>query len=172
MSKYLALLRGINVGGKSIIKMADLRVKFEEMGFSDVATYIQSGNVVFGAKGTTASLEKKIEKEFATVVVLNKKEMKAVMDGVPKDFGKEPEKYRYDVIFLKRPLTMKAAMKEISAKEGVDDVWPGKGVIYFRRLISKASSSYLSKVVQKPAYKKMTIRNWNTTRKMWEMMEG
>ncbi|NIP26808.1 MAG: DUF1697 domain-containing protein, partial [Phycisphaerae bacterium] len=52
MRQYAALLRGINVGGKNIIKMADLRACFERMGFSDVRTYIQSGNVLFWATET------------------------------------------------------------------------------------------------------------------------
>lgn len=47
MTRYLALLRGINVGGKNIIKMADLKACFESLGFADVVTYIQSGNVLF-----------------------------------------------------------------------------------------------------------------------------
>ncbi|NCP46313.1 MAG: DUF1697 domain-containing protein, partial [Flavobacteriales bacterium] len=47
MNQYLALLRGINVGGNNIIKMVDLKACFEKMGFTDVKTYIQSGNVIF-----------------------------------------------------------------------------------------------------------------------------
>jgi uncharacterized protein (DUF1697 family) len=53
MNKYLALLRGINVGGNNIIKMVDLKACFEKMGFLDVSTYIQSGNVLFSSPETS-----------------------------------------------------------------------------------------------------------------------
>jgi uncharacterized protein (DUF1697 family) len=68
MHKYLALLRGINVGGNNIIKMADLKLAFEEMGFSDVSTFIQSGNVIFSSNSTdlnklTETIEKDLSKK-------------------------------------------------------------------------------------------------------------
>lgn len=62
-------------------------------------------------------------------------------------------------------------MKSMTAKPGVDRVFAGDGVLYFSRLISKAAQSYLSRVVGKPAYQSMTIRNWNTTGKLLELME-
>ena len=60
--KYVSLLRGINVGGNNIIKMADLKECFNDMGFANVRTYIQSGNVLFTASESTKALERKIEK--------------------------------------------------------------------------------------------------------------
>jgi uncharacterized protein (DUF1697 family) len=53
-SRYIALLRGINVGGNTLIKMPDLKVCFESLGFTDVVTYIQSGNVVFSTRNDNA----------------------------------------------------------------------------------------------------------------------
>jgi ribosomal protein S13 len=64
------------------------------------------------------------------------------------------------------------AMKSVTAKPGVDRVFAGEGVLYYSRLISKASQSQLSRVVGKPAYKNMTIRNWNTTSKLLQLMEA
>ena len=69
MNQYLVLLRGINVGGKNIIKMADLKASFEEMGFSSVVTYIQSGNVLFQSEEKdkallTTKVEKGLSKRF------------------------------------------------------------------------------------------------------------
>ena len=55
MPTYVALLRGINVGGKNLIRMPALKAAFEDDGFEDVATYIQSGNVVFAAPATRAT---------------------------------------------------------------------------------------------------------------------
>lgn len=67
MTVYIALLRGINVGGKNVIKMADLKRTFESIGVSDVKTYIQSGNVLFKSNESEEALCKKIEQEIETV---------------------------------------------------------------------------------------------------------
>jgi uncharacterized protein (DUF1697 family) len=178
-TQYLALLRGINVGGNNIIKMVDLKACFESMGLSDVLTYIQSGNVVFkSAEKDKAKLTTKIEAGLterfnygARLVVITHKQLKQAVEESPRGFGKEPDKFRYDVIFLKEPLTAKEAMKNVSMKEGVDNGYAGKDALYFSRLISKASSSHLTKIISMPMYQNMTIRNWNTTTKLLALME-
>jgi uncharacterized protein (DUF1697 family) len=177
--QYLALLRGINVGGKNIIKMTDLKACFENMGFSDVVSYIQSGNILFkSTEKDKIKLISKIEKMLSErfnykprIVVVTHKELKKVVEGAPRGFGRDVDKYRYDVIFLKDPLTPKDAMKNVSIKEGVDNAYTGKYVLYFSRLISKASQSHLTKIIALPMYQNMTIRNWNTTTKLLALME-
>jgi uncharacterized protein (DUF1697 family) len=179
MTVYLALLRGINVGGKNIIKMADLKASFESMGFSDVTTYIQSGNVVFASAEKdnarlTDRIEKALSKRFnytSRLVLVAHPEMKKTVAGAPRGFGDDPDIYRYDVIFLKEPLTPAKAMEQVSLKEGVDQAYKGKYVLYFSRLISKALQSRLSKIISLPMYQNMTIRNWNTTTKLLALME-
>ncbi|KXK16083.1 MAG: hypothetical protein UZ14_CFX002000119 [Chloroflexi bacterium OLB14] len=178
-TQYLALLRGINVGGNNIIKMADLKLCFENMGLRDVVTYIQSGNVIFkSTEKDKTKLTKKIEvglsERFnyeARLVIVSHKQLKQTVEESPRGFGKQPDKFRYDVIFLKEPLTAKEAMKNVRIKEGVDTADIGKDVLYFSRLISKASSSYLTKIIGLPVYQNMTIRNWNTTTKLLALME-
>ena len=178
--QYLALLRGINVGGKNIIKMTALKACLEDAGFSDVATYIQSGNVLFTApaksdRALEATIEKALSKAFSynsRVVVISHDQLTTAVKKAPKGFGADPAKYRYDVIFLKDPLTAKEAMKSVSTKEGVDKAWPGTGVIYFSRLIAKATSSRLGRIVGLPVYQEMTIRNWNTTTKLLALMDA
>jgi uncharacterized protein (DUF1697 family) len=179
-TQYLALLRGINVGGKNIIKMTDLKACFESLGFSDVVTYIQSGNVLFkSADRDKARLTNRIEKELSEqfdypsrLVTVTHKELRKAVDTAPRGFGSDPEKFRYDVIFLKEPLTPKDAMKNVSTKEGVDAAYTGEHVLYFSRLISRASQSHLTKIISMPVYQSMTIRNWNTTSKLLALMEG
>jgi uncharacterized protein (DUF1697 family) len=177
--QYLALLRGINVGGKNIIKMVDLKACFKSLGFSDVVTYIQSGNVLFkSAEKDKAKLTNLIEKELskrfdyaARLVTVTHKELKKTVKAAPRGFGSEPDKFRYDVIFLKEPLTSKEAMKSVSTKEGVDAAYAGEHVLYFSRLISKATQSRLTRIISLPIYQSMTIRNWNTTTKLLALME-
>jgi len=178
-TQYLALLRGINVGGNNIIKMADLKACFENMGFTDVVTYIQSGNVLFkSAEKDKTKLTNKIERVLSErfsyksrMVAVTHKELKRVVEGAPKGFGKDLDKYRYDVVFLKEPLAPREAMKNVSTKEGVDSAYAGESVLYFSRLISKASQSHLTKIITLPVYQNMTIRNWSTTTKLLALME-
>ncbi len=178
MPGYVALLRGINVGGRNLIRMPALKACFEAGGFAEVATYIQSGNVLFTSPETrVAGLTQRIEEMLAatfgyqaTVVVRNRAQMRAVVEHAPKGFGTEPATYRYDAIFLKPPLTSKVAMKSVPTKPGVDEAHAGTGVLYFSRLIEKATQSRLNKIVSSPIYASVTIRNWNTTTKLLSMM--
>jgi len=177
--QYLALLRGINVGGKNIIKMADLKASFESMGFSDVTTYIQSGNVMFtSAEKDKLKLARQIEKNLSKtfnyaslVVVVSYQELQKIVKSAPQGFGGEPDNYRYDVVFLKDPLTPAEVMEQVSLKEGVDQAYAGEIAFYFSRLTSRAVQSRLNKIASLPIYKSMTIRNWNTTTKLLALME-
>lgn len=181
MTTYLALLRGINVGGNNKIAMADLKACFEKNGFTNVATYIQSGNVLFDASGgdiekLTKKVESMLTSKFAPyeakVVLRSHEQLKAVIASAPKGFGTKPKEYRYYVIFLKSPLTSAAALKDIPIKEGVDHAWAGaEGVLFHERVEARATQSHLNKLVAMPMYQNMTIRNWNTTTKMLAMME-
>jgi uncharacterized protein (DUF1697 family) len=178
--RYVALLRGINVGGKNIIRMADLKSCFEDLVLKDVSTFIQSGNVLFSASIKDSDrLAKRIEQGLSEafgydsrVVIVSHDSMRQVVESAPKRFGADPEKFRYDVIFLKPPLTAMEALKQVSVKEGVDTAHQGNGVVYFSRLISRDSQSHLSRIVQQPVYQHMTIRNWNTTTKLLELMNA
>jgi uncharacterized protein (DUF1697 family) len=178
--RYLALLRGINVGGGNIIKMADLKGCFEEMGFAAVATYIQSGNVLFrSGEKDAARLVNRIERALsgrfayaARIVLRTHGQLAHVVEHAPAGFGKALDRYRYDVIFVKEPLTETEAMKSVSTKPGVDTAHKGKGVLYFSRLTSKAAQSRLTRIVGLPVYKHLTIRNWNTTTRLLALMDA
>jgi len=178
MIQYLALLRGINVGGNNVIRMRDLAACFEAQGFTKVATYIQSGNVIFEAEqGEAEALAAKIELALATtfsyqasLVLLSRGQLENIVVQAPKGFGRQPELYRYDVIYLKPPLTATEAIKTVPLKEGVDQAFAGPGALYFSRLISRATASHMSRIIGLPIYQSLTIRNWNTTVKLLELM--
>jgi uncharacterized protein (DUF1697 family) len=180
MARYVALLRGINVGGKNLIPMPALKACFEDGGFTDVRTYIQSGNVLFSAPTANAAqlterTEQMIRTTFdhydATVILRSKAQMRKVVDEAPPGFGSEPDAYRYDAIFLKAPLTAKAAIKEVEMKGGVDQCWAGHGVLYFSRTVERITSSRINRIVGRPVYQEMTIRNWNTTTKLAALLD-
>lgn len=175
--QYLALLRGVNVGGKNLVRMADLRAAFEDMGFAAVTTYIQSGNVLFRAprqrrEVVSARIESELSRRWGRdlkVVVLTRAELRQVVDGAPPGFG-DPS-YKCDVIFLRGPLSARKALGLLETREGVDEAWAGKRVLYFSRLASKAAKSRLSRIVMLPEYQDMTIRSWSTTTKLAALMD-
>ena len=176
---WLALLRGINVGGRNVIRMAELRECFASEGFRDVATYIQSGNVVFRSTASecgvlTARIEGMLAEAFnygAKITLRSRGQMRAVVEGAPPGFGAQPDEYRYDVLFLMSDLTATDAMEQVTARPGVDESCAGEGVLYFSRLIAKASRSRLSRIASMPVYQSMTIRNWRTTTRLLQLME-
>ena len=184
MKTCVVLLRGINVGGKNKIPMAELKRFLEEQGFEDVVTYIQSGNTVLrsdlSAKKLSAKIENSLPKKFKLdssvikILALDRKTFKKVIAQAPKEFGKDNSKYRYYVLFPMGTRTSQA-IKEIDVREGIDKAWQGDAAIYYRlpSLTSpNATKSYLNKVAQKPVYAAITMRNWNTTIKLLEIVEG
>lgn len=160
--------------------MAALKSCFEKQRLSRVKTYIQSGNVIFDSPETnlpklTAEIEKFLSKQFSyksVVVVKSLEQMRDVVDEAPSGFGVEPTKYRYMVIFVKAPLTVDEAIKSTPLKEGVDQVFAGPEVLYHIRLESRATQSHLNKIVAMSMYQNMTLRNWNTTTKLLDLMSG
>src|SRR4051812_18961113 len=177
-SRYVALLRGINVGGRNKVPMADLRQAFEAAGYEAVGTYIQSGNVVFESTKPKASLEADIEaaleRRFGVplaVVVRSHAQFRKVVNGAPEAFRQSPELYHADVVFLKGPLTASQAMGVIQLRDGVDQAWPGDGVVYFARLSERRTQSRLSRIMSTPEYQQMTIRNWATTTKLLALLD-
>jgi uncharacterized protein (DUF1697 family) len=179
VTRFVALLRGINVGGKNLIPMSALKACFERRGLADVSTYIQSGNVLFAsdekAPALVASLEGELSRTFgydAAVVVRSQAQLRRIVDGAPAGFGARPAQYRYDVLFLKEPLSAAEALGSVPTRDGVDRVAAGSGALYFSRLIAKASQSQLSRLVSTPIYKRLTVRNWNTTTRLLALLEA
>ena len=180
MNTYVMLMRGINVGGKNKLPMADLRKRLEELGFSNVTTYIASGNVILESDKRAGEIKARIEKallksfklddELISVLVLTRNQLQAIIDNRPRGFGEQPEKYHSDAIFL-MGIDSAQAMPVFNPREGVDTIWPGDGVIYSQRLSSKRTKSRLSTIMATPEYKSMTIRSWSTTTKLLEKLK-
>jgi uncharacterized protein (DUF1697 family) len=180
MSTFAVLLRGINVGGKNRVPMAELRACLEDEGFDDVATYIQSGNALLrsnlDARGVGARIERILPERFALhsavvrVVAIPRAEYRQIVAGAPAGFGDDPATFRYNTVFL-MGVGADQALAQITAREGVDEVWSGPGVVYFRNSIADASKSHLRGIVQKPIYASLTIRNWNTTTKLLALLD-
>ena len=177
--RYVALLRGINVGGRNPVAMADLRAAFEAEGYDAVSTYIQSGNVLFESDAPSDSLENELEamleRRFGiplVVVVRSHRQLRNVVDKAPDGFGAAPDTYHSDVIFLKAPLSSRQAMRVVELRDGRRPGLAGSGVLYFARLSARRTQSRMSRIVGTPEYQQMTIRSWTTTTKLLGLLEA
>jgi uncharacterized protein (DUF1697 family) len=178
---YLALLRGINVGGKNKVPMAELKACFEELGCENVRTYIASGNVMFKSDKSSADLTEeiqedlprkfKLDSELIKTLILSRDQLQKVIDQAPPGFGTEPGKYHSDAIFL-IGISSEEAIEIFNPREGVDKVWQGDLAIYSQRLSAQRTRSRLSQVMSSPLYKQMTIRSWDTTARLWELVNA
>jgi len=181
MTDYVVLLRGINVGGKNKVAMAALKGLLGELGFADVATYIQSGNALVRSRLGAAAVARRIESalgsafrldsELVKVLALPHAELQSIVEQRPRGFGDQPGTYHSDAIFL-MGIGVEEALATFSPREGVDAIWPGKGVIYSQRLSAQRTKSRLSRIMASPLYKSMTIRSWQTTLKLLELLAG
>jgi uncharacterized protein (DUF1697 family) len=179
MTTYVALLRGINVGGNSLIKMAELKTCFEGLGLVGVSTYIASGNVIFSSPETDSqklvqSIEASLKETFTydvKVVLRTSTQLQEVIDEAPKGFGSDKE-HKYNVAFIKEPLTPEQVLDTVELREGVDEAYAGPGVMYYSTVWAQASKSRIPKLVGTPVYQSMTVRTWNTVEKLVSLTKG
>ena len=126
------------------------------------------------AKGLEERIEKVLERRFGfpiVVAVRSERALRAVVKSAPKGFGTEPDRFHSDTIFLRSPLTAAQAMKVVRTRDGVDQAWKGRGVLYFARLSAERTKSRMSAIVGTPEYANMTIRSWKTTVKLVELLD-
>lgn len=176
---YLALLRGINVGGNNIIPMAALAGCFERLKLSAVKTYIASGNVIFGApKADPRKLELTIEKALvkafaydAKVVVKSKAEMNSIVDGMPKDWRRPSAAMRYYVLFLRHAVDSRRILDTLEPRSGVETLTYVPGALLWAAKRSEITKSRIAKqMLAKPIYQELTARNLNTTTKLAQLI--
>jgi uncharacterized protein (DUF1697 family) len=176
---YVALLRGINVGGANKVGMKELKALFEEAGMSSVRTYINTGNVIFSTPiRAKARLTKLLEASIADhfgfevrVLVRDVKGMRAVVDAMPARW-KNDQTMKCDVIYLWKEADRKSVLDELEIKPDIEDVVYVPGAVIWRVDRKNATKSGLMKLVGTPLYQQMTIRNCNTARKLLALMES
>jgi uncharacterized protein (DUF1697 family) len=179
MTTYIAFLRGINVGGNSLIKMIALKEALVAAGLSEVRTYIASGNVIFESnekdKAILAALIKKtIFDTFSMtvdIVVFTKKEWRDIVEAAPDWWGVD-KTWKHNILIMIKPSTMEEVMSAFDGlKEDIESVQAGKGVVYQSVCFAKFGSAKSGKLAANPVYKKMTIRNYNTATKLAMLLE-
>jgi uncharacterized protein (DUF1697 family) len=171
---HVALLRGINVGGKNLISMGELAEAFRDAGYTEVRTHLQSGNVLFAAgRAAEDGIERMLEQRFGIpilVIVRTRDELAAIVAKAPADHASAD--LRSEVIFLKSPLTAKAALAQVpELREGVDSISAGPGVLYFSRVKARATKTRVQTLMAMPMFKQMTMRTWGTTNRLMALLD-
>ena len=176
---YVALLRGINVGGKNKVAMPRLKTTFEQAGMRKVATYINSGNVVFEDNRRkppriVTILEEAIAADFGfpiRVLIRDLAAIKKVIKALPETWTNDAS-MRCDVMFLWEDFDRKDVLKELTINPDIEDVLYVPGAVIWRVDRPKVSRSRIYKMIGTDLYRAMTIRNCNTVRKLADLMEA
>jgi uncharacterized protein (DUF1697 family) len=176
---YIALLRGINVGGKNKIDMKLLKQAFEQVGMNDVVTYINTGNVIFSNNELSKAelsgvLERVIQDVFGLqikVVVRSVEDVSRVTNAIP-DSWKNDKDMKSDVMFLWDEIDDDSVLKQLVIKPNIDTVKYVPGAIIWSVDKKNLTKSGMSKIIGSKIYKQVTVRNVNTTRKIYELMQA
>lgn len=180
MVKYIAFLRAINVGGSKIIKMENLRKFFESMGLTGVATYIQSGNVIFTSneKDTgklTLSIEKHLKKNLGyevEVMLTTYTDLSAVVKDNPFNLTELSESDKLYVAFLASEPANVPDLPLENEKFGITFFKTYKNMIFIIRKPVAGVNGIPNNFFEKQLNAKVTIRNWNTINKIVEKYSG
>ena len=179
-SRFLALLRGINVGGKNIIAKDALSQCFQDLGFSNVRTYIQSGNILFqtaetSVKALTTAIEAGLTTRFsydAQAVVLSRSKYKSAVQAAPDDWGKNDEQ-KHNALFTLSGITPRRLLAQLPPPTtDIETVTSGPGVIFWSAAKKQLAKTTMMKLAKSPVYLQVTVRNHNTVFKLLELLDS
>jgi uncharacterized protein (DUF1697 family) len=174
VTTYIALLRGINLAGRRKVAMPTLRDALAEAGFEDVATYIQSGNLVLdsgkSAEALRTELQKVIEDRFGfavPVIVRTRKQLDAVIAANPFPDPEDPRLLH--VVFLEKAASVTAVKKLAASATGSDEVKSAGKELYLNTPDGFGRSQLAAALAKDPSGITGTARNWRTVLKLAEM---
>ena len=176
---YVAFLRGINVGGKSIVSMAAIKEALVDLGLSDVRTYINSGNVIFSTRVSDsrklgASIEEALEERTSMpikVLIMDHKGLKKLVDAIPHNWVDDKTMRTY-VLLLWKELDDRRILDRLPVRPLVDNVRYAPGAVIWQVDRKDIAKSRMNRMVGTPYYKQITVRSVNTMRKLNELTAG
>jgi uncharacterized protein (DUF1697 family) len=177
--RYVALLRGINVGGRTLVRMADLKTCVERLGFDGVSTYIASGNVLFESDeddpaNLAETIEDAIEQRFelpVKVVVLDRNAYERIVKAIPEAWIGDGS-LRANVAFVRRGTEAEEIVSELAPDAAIEEVKAVDGAVLWATRRDALNRSVMRKLIGGAAYKELTVRNLNTTLKLRELLGG
>ena len=179
MKTYISILRGINVSGHKIIKMDALRNLYENMGFVNVITYVQSGNVIFkGEDIEINSLENKIsqqiEKEFGfqvPVIVFSIEKLKHIIDNNPFAEDKNKDKSFFHISFLSSKPEKYDTIRIEDKKQDEEDIAFSDYAVYLYCPNGYGRTKLTNNFLESKLKVGATTRNWKTTLELLKIAE-
>ena len=178
MKRYSLLVRGINVGGKNKVVMAQLRQELTELGVEKVDTYINSGNIFFTSTDSKAQLVEKLEDFFAvhypfiqSFSLLSQEDFETELENLPEWWTKDLA--RKDVLFYTEGLDVAQVIETVESLELKDEVVHfGKHGIFWGKFSEKSyyATAYHKHLLKMPFYRNITIRNAKTFDKIGQML--
>lgn len=176
---YVALLRGINVGGKNKVDMKKLKQAFEEAGMASVVTYINSGNIVFAddihsKEQLTPLLEKAIYSHFGLeikVLIYSTEEFRKITEAIPESWSNDSQ-MKSDILFLWQDVDGEDVMDSLVIKPEIDRVSYVPGAILWSVDRGHVTKSGMMKIVGSALYRRVTVRNVNTVRKIAALLQN
>jgi uncharacterized protein (DUF1697 family) len=176
--RYVAFLRGINVGGKTLVKMADLKTCVEGSGFDNVSTFIASGNLLFESSERDSTklrtkIERAIEKRFrlpVKVVVLDRASYGRIVKAIPNAWIGDA-RVRANVAFVRPGVDAKRVVRELDPDPAIEEVKAVRGAILWATKRTALNRSVMRKLIAAAVYKEMTVRNLNTTLKLHDLLQ-
>jgi len=175
---YVALLRGINVGGKNMLSMKSLKASFERAGFREVSTYINSGNVLFRARERDPRrVEREVDRMLLAdyglpikTIVRSDVEMARLVRTISKTW-KPDRRWRCNVIFLRHPIDSKRILDGVDLKPDLERVVYCPGTLLWSARVNALTRTAMLKLSSKPVYQDMSVRGVNTTAKILALMQ-
>ena len=180
MTRYALLVRGINVGGKNKVIMAELRQELTELGIEKVETYINSGNVFFTSTDSKSQLIEKLEAFFAvhypfiqSFSLLSQEDYEEELKNLPDWWTKDLA--RKDVLFYTEGLNVDQVIEKVNSLELEDEVLHfGKLGIFWGKYSEESyyETAYHKYLLKMPFYRNITIRNAKTFDKIGQMLKN
>lgn len=177
--KYVALLRGVNVGGANMVSMAELKAAFEAAGMTAVRTYINSGNLVFtladaDQPGLADLLRAAMRDRTGLDIDLqlrDEDQYRAIVDAIPPGWNNDAT-MKCDVVFLQPDVDDPSILEKLGPRPGIEDALYVPGAVIWRVGAENRSRNRLTRIVGTPLYTRVTVRNCNTARKLLAMLQG
>jgi len=174
---YVALLRGINVGGKNPVDMKRLKATFERAGMAGVITYINSGNVIFrhpspDARALATTLERAIAADFGLeikVLLCDGAAVIALAAALPDQWVNDAET-KCDALFLWEDVDEPGLVERLPIRPGIDEIRYAPGALLWRAERQNLARSGILKLSRTDLYQRMTVRNCNTLRKLADLV--
>jgi uncharacterized protein (DUF1697 family) len=177
--QYVALLRGINVGGNNRVEMSRLKSVCESLGWANVSTYINSGNAIFSHDEASpavlaAELARALHITFGfaiNVLVKTGCELAEVITATPESWTNGPS-MKCDVVFVWDSISIEEELKRLKPRVGIDEVRTTPSAIIWKVDRVNAARSGLLRIVGTPLYRQVTVRNITTVRKLGERINA